>query len=73
MDSFIHAIVNDGVPLVTGESARTAVELINAILLSSFKKKTIDLPIDPKEYDSLFNQLSSGKTRLPTYYKSTYR
>jgi predicted dehydrogenase len=65
MDSFIEAILNGGESVVNGESARPAVELINAIVLSAIQKKTVDLPLDREEYDQLFEALSSGKMRVP--------
>jgi len=65
MDSFSKAIANGGSPLVSGESARSTVELINAIVLSAMRKKTVDLPLDRDEYDELFDELSAGKIRVP--------
>ena len=61
LDSFIESILTDGTPLVTGESARVTVEFINAIILSAMKKKTVDLPLDPAEYDDLFEALVCGE------------
>jgi len=65
MNSFIDAICNGGDPIVSGESARPAVELINAIVLSAMRKKTVDLPVDREEYDQLFEELRSGKAQVP--------
>ncbi|MCZ6677634.1 MAG: Gfo/Idh/MocA family oxidoreductase [Candidatus Poribacteria bacterium] len=65
MDSFIDAILNGGEPLVNGESALPAVELINAIVLSGMQKKTVDLPVDRGEYDQLFEALSRGEIQAP--------
>ena len=65
MDSFIDAILNGGEPLVNGEGALPAVELINAIVLSAMRKKTVDLPVDRGEYDELFEALSSGNAQIP--------
>ncbi len=67
MDSFINAILNGGEPLVNGVSARPAVELINAIVLSAMQKKTIDLPVSREEYDELFEALSSGSLQIPRF------
>ena len=67
MDSFIDAILNGGEPLVNGVSARPAVELINAIVLSAMRKKTVDLPVDRGEYDELFEALSSGSLQIPRF------
>ena len=67
MDSFIGAILNGGEALVNGVSARPAVELINAIVLSAMRKKTVDLPVDREEYDELFEGLSSGSLQTPRF------
>ena len=67
MDSFINAILNGGEPLVNGVSARPAVELINAIVLSAMRKKTVDVPVDREEYDELFAGLSSGSLQTPRF------
>ena len=67
MDSFINAIIQDEEPIVSGESARTAVELMNAMYLSALRKKVVDLPIDPEEYDQLLLELSQGKTQAPRF------
>lgn len=67
MTSFTDAILNGGEVLVNGESALTAVELINAIVLSAMRKKTVDLPVDREEYDELFEELSSGSLKIPRF------
>ena len=67
MDSFIDAILNGGEPLVNGVSALPAVELINAIVLSAMRKKTVDVPVDRGEYDELFEALSSGSLQPPRF------
>lgn len=67
MESFTDAILNGGEPQVNGISARPAVELINAIVLSAIRKKTVDLPVDRGEYDELFEELSSGSLKIPRF------
>ena len=67
MDSFIDAILNGGEPLVSGVSARPAVELINAIVLSAMRGKTVDVPVDRGEYDELFEALSNGNLQTPRF------
>lgn len=64
MDSFINAILNGGEPLLNGVSALSAVELINAIVLSAMRKKAVDVPVNRGEYDELFEELSSGSTQI---------
>jgi predicted dehydrogenase len=65
MNSFIDAIVNGGEPIVSGESARSSVEVINALILSAIRKKVVELPIDPEEYDRLADELSEGSAQVP--------
>ena len=65
MSSFINAILNDGEPLVSGVGALPAVELINAIVLSAMRRKTVDVPVDREEYDRLFAELSRGEAQVP--------
>lgn len=67
MTSFTDAILNGGEALVNGESALPAVELINAIVLSAMRKKTVDVPVDRGEYDELFEALSSGSLQIPRF------
>jgi len=67
MDSFVDAIRHGGEPLVTGRSARTPIELINAMYLSALRKKTVELPMDPLEYDELFEELVKGKAKVPRF------
>ena len=67
MASFTDAILNGGEPLVNGVSALPTVELINAIVLSALRKKTVDLPVDRDEYDELFEALSSGSLQIPRF------
>jgi predicted dehydrogenase len=64
---FAEAISTGGVPPVTAESGRITVELINAIILSAIRRKTVTLPIDRGEYDQLFEELSAGRTQVSRY------
>ena len=67
MDSFIDAILNGGEALVNGVHALPTVELINAIVLSAMRKKTVDVPVDRGEYDELFEALSSGSVQVSRF------
>ena len=62
--SFVDAVLDGGEPLVSGVGARPAVELINAMLLSSVRRKMVDLPLDAGQYDELFEELCSGTSRI---------
>jgi len=68
MKSFIEAIIDGGEPIVNGESARLTIELINAMVLSAIKKRTVDFPLDSEEYDQLFEDLSTGKAKVPRFH-----
>ena len=65
LDRFIDAVLDGSEPVVSGESARPAVELINAILLSAVRGRTVDLPVDREECDRLLDELSRGEVRIP--------
>jgi hypothetical protein len=67
INDFIDAILDDREPVVSGESTLPAVELMNALMLSAIRKKTVDLPIDQDEYDELFKELSTGQTQVPRF------
>jgi len=64
-EGFVQAILDGGEPAVTGEIARQALELTNAIVLSAVRGKTVDLPMDRQEYDHLFRALCAGETQIP--------
>jgi hypothetical protein len=49
---------------VTGEEGTRAVELANAIYLSSSTGGPVDVPLTPGSYPPVFEELASGR-RLP--------
>lgn len=57
VNDFVDSIIEDRAPMVTGEDARATLELVNAALLSAARKKTVTLPLDPKEYDEFFEEM----------------
>ena len=67
LNSFIEAILHGGEPLVNGDSARAAIEFINGIFLSAMRGKAVRFPLDPEEYDQLFEEMVSGKTKVPRF------
>jgi predicted dehydrogenase len=69
LDDFIDAILNGHEPMVNGRNCRMTVELINAIILSAFKRKSVRIPIDWDEYDILYNDLKAGKTKVPKFFR----
>ncbi|MBI2952104.1 Gfo/Idh/MocA family oxidoreductase [bacterium] len=64
---FVSAARNGRDPLVPPEEARRVVELINAIVLSSFTRRTVRLPVDREEYGELFRRLCGGEAQTPRY------
>jgi predicted dehydrogenase len=62
---FVDAILDGGASPVAPESARTTLELLNAILLSAIRRKVVDLPLDPAEVDDLYEDLISGSACVP--------
>jgi len=57
IEDFAQAILSDREPLVNGEEGRTAVEMVNAIILSSFEGKAVSLPIDREAYSHLLEKI----------------
>lgn len=67
LQNFARAILYDEPLWAPGEEGLMAVELINAILLSSHRAKPVTIPVDRKEYDQLMAELkaqSRPKTRV---------
>lgn len=58
---FAKAIAEDREPMVTGEEGITSLEIVNAIILSHFKKKVVKFPVDRAEYASLMEKLRLKK------------
>jgi hypothetical protein len=44
--------------VATGEDGRRALELANAMLLSSFRDQTVPIPVDRAAYDGLLAELT---------------
>jgi predicted dehydrogenase len=65
VNNFFDAILKGDELIVPGESALTAVEIVNACILSGLKKKTVKLPLDREEYECLFMELNNGASRIP--------
>lgn len=61
LDSFIDACLDGSAPVTDGASARTTLELINAIVLAGIKRRTVTLPVDRAEYDDLLDDLIAGR------------
>src|SRR5262249_50657527 len=68
IDSFIDSILDGNDPFITGDDALQTQELMNAITLSAIKRKTVDLPLDPNEYDQAFDELVQGAIKIPRFH-----
>jgi len=55
---FAQAILDDREPLVNGEEGRASLEIVNAIILSSFEGRAVSFPIDRGAYDRLMSKLA---------------
>jgi predicted dehydrogenase len=53
----LDAVATGGKPLCAGEDGRDALEVVNAIILSSFRKQPVSLPVDRGAYDALLEEL----------------
>lgn len=57
---FIDAIKYDRKPLVPGEDGIWSLEIVNAIILSNFTGRVVNIPVDRESYDRLMDRLRSG-------------
>jgi predicted dehydrogenase len=57
IENFVDAILDGSELLVNGEEGINSVELANAMLYSSIKGKTVNLPLDAKEFAGLLKGL----------------
>jgi len=62
IEDFAQAILFDREPLVNGEEGRTALEMVNAIILSSYEERTVSLPIDRNAYNRLLEKITASST-----------
>jgi predicted dehydrogenase len=59
----IAAIEQDRAPIAPAAEGVASVELANAIILSSKRGKTVDLPVNKDEYEELLADLRAGRVR----------
>jgi predicted dehydrogenase len=57
---FAAAVLEGRPPSVDGEAGTRAVELANAMYLSSFEDRAVELPLERGEYPSLYEELVAG-------------
>lgn len=67
--SFVAAVLDGGEPITTGKSARWALELINAIVLSGIRKEVVSIPVDRQRYDDLMAELKDGRVNVPRVFQ----
>lgn len=58
IEDFASAVLEDREPLVNGEEGRKALEIVNAVILSSFEEKPVSFPVDRDAYDRLMEKLA---------------
>ena len=54
---FVSAVREGAAPIATGEDGVVALDLANAIILSSYRDQPVDVPVDRVAYDQLLHQL----------------
>ncbi|HDJ89795.1 MAG TPA: Gfo/Idh/MocA family oxidoreductase [Thermoprotei archaeon] len=59
---FANAIIEDRKPLVSGEEGKLSIEVVNAIIMSGFLGRPVDLPLDSSKYDEVLEELRKRKT-----------
>jgi predicted dehydrogenase len=63
----LRAAILHGTPLLAdGRSARLSLEVANALVLSSIRERTIDMPLDPMEFRSLLEERGAPILELQT-------
>lgn len=67
LNNFIESVLNGSSPMVDGRSTLNTIEVINAIILSAFSKKTVQIPVDRDEYQKLYEHLCAGKETVARY------
>jgi predicted dehydrogenase len=58
---FTQALLEDREPLIPGREGIVSLEIVNAIILSHFKGKTVTFPINRNEYARLIQKLQTGQ------------
>ena len=58
IDEYAKALIEDKEPPVPGEDGRASLEIVNAIILSSYEERAVTFPIDRDAYDGLMQRLS---------------
>jgi predicted dehydrogenase len=64
--NFARAILHNEPLIAPGEEGLNAVEMINGIILSGKKGKTVSVPVDRAEYDALLEELKASSQAKTT-------
>ncbi|MEM2588080.1 MAG: hypothetical protein QXV23_07270, partial [Candidatus Bathyarchaeia archaeon] len=56
IEDFVRAIVDDRDPMIPGEEGKVSLEIVNAIILSSFEGRSVSIPIDREAYERLIKE-----------------
>jgi predicted dehydrogenase len=62
LDAIAGALPADS-PLCSGEAGRDALEVVNAVILSAFRRRPVSLPVDRADYDTLLEELKERALR----------
>lgn len=54
---FARAIIEDKEPAIPGEEGLKSLEIVNAIILSSFKGSPVEIPVNREEYEKVLSKL----------------
>jgi len=54
---FARSVLEDRNPMITGEDGRVSLEIVNAIILSSFEGRPVEFPISRDSYGKLLDRL----------------
>ena len=72
LENFCQCIINKALPLIApAEEGIKSVELANAMIFSSFKEMTVEMPLDEVAYEKLLNNKIKCSTLLKPSKKST--
>jgi hypothetical protein len=73
MRNFARAILYGEALLSPGEAGLKSLELANAIILSSHRRKPVDIPISRRAFDSLMRKLCASSSYKPSEATQTKR
>ncbi len=60
---FLDSMTHDRQPAVSGEEGRKSVEIVNAIVASSFTRRPVRFPLDADKYEQILRKLSKSSRK----------